>query len=114
MNTTTKQILYWSPRVLGILFAIFISLFALDVFGEGNSFGETMLALLIHLVPTFLIVIALIVAWRRERLGTILFAALMVAYLIMSRGEGWIIAGPLLLIAMLFLLNGIYKAQLKT
>jgi len=46
MNTTTKRVLFWAPRVLGILFALFLSLFALDVFSEGYSFGETMLALL--------------------------------------------------------------------
>ena len=32
---------------------------ALDVFSEGYGFGETVLALLIHLVPTYLVVIAL-------------------------------------------------------
>ena len=37
MNNKWKRVLYWTPRVLGILFALFISIFALDVFGEGYS-----------------------------------------------------------------------------
>jgi hypothetical protein len=45
MNQTVEKVLFWSPRVLGILIAIFISLFALDVFGEGYSFWETIIAL---------------------------------------------------------------------
>ena len=35
MNTKPKRVLYWIPRALTILFALFISVFALDVFGEG-------------------------------------------------------------------------------
>ena len=38
MNKSVKPVLFWTPRILCILFAIFISLFALDVFGEGYGF----------------------------------------------------------------------------
>ena len=61
MNIITKRAIFWSPRVLAILFAMFLSVFALDVFSEGNVFGETVLALLMHLVPTYLVVIGLII-----------------------------------------------------
>jgi hypothetical protein len=33
MNYTTKQILFWSPKARGILFALFITVFSVDVFG---------------------------------------------------------------------------------
>ena len=114
MNTTIKRVLFWLPRVLCILFAIFLSMFALDVFSEGYGFGETILALLIHLIPTILIVIALVIAWRWEGVGAILFIALALFYLVTSRGESWIISGPLFLIGALFLFNWIFRAQLKT
>jgi hypothetical protein len=112
MNTTTKRVLFLIPRVLCIVFTVFLSLFALDVFSEGYGFGETILALLIHLVPTSLVVIALVVAWRWAGAGAILFIALALVYLVMSRGEGWIISGPLFLIGVLFLFNWIYRARL--
>jgi hypothetical protein len=89
-------------------------MFASDVFSEGYGFGETILALLIHLVPTYLVVIALVIAWRWERVGAILFIALALFYLVTSRGESWIISGPLFLVGVLFLLNWTYRAQLKT
>jgi len=114
MNTTTKRVLFWIPRVLCILFAMFLSMFALDVFSEGYGFGETILALLIHLVPTSIVVIALVIAWRREWVGAILFIALALFYLVTSRGESWIISGPLFLVGLLFVFNWIYRAQLKT
>ena len=119
MNTSTKRVLFWTPRVLGILFAMFISLFALDVFDEGYGFWEAILALLIHLVPTYLVVIALVIAWRWEWIGAILFSALAAIYVVSTWGRfPWgaylSISGPLILIGVLFLFNWIYRAQLRT
>lgn len=111
MNSTAKRILFWAPRVLCILFALFLSALALDVFGEGYSLGETILALLIHLVPTYIVIIVLVIAWRWEWMGAILFFALAALFLVMSRGEGWILSVPLLLVGALFLLNWRYREQ---
>jgi len=76
MNMGIKRVLFWTPRVLCILFAIFLSLFSLDVFSEGYGFWETILALLIHLVPVYIVVIALVIAWRWEWVGASLFITL--------------------------------------
>jgi hypothetical protein len=111
MNQRTRRLLFWAPRVLSILFAIFVSLFALDVFSEGYGTLETLLALAIHLIPTIVIVMALIVAWRWEGLGAILFAALAVLYLGISSGGSWVISGPLFLIGLLFGLNWTFRKQ---
>jgi hypothetical protein len=64
MKLPLKRILVWTPRILGILFALFVSIFALDVFGAGYGFWETILALLIHLVPVSILLIGLAIAWR--------------------------------------------------
>ena len=77
MNKSVKRVVFWLPRILCLLFAVFISLFALDVFGEGYGFWETIVAFLIHLIPTGLILIALAIAWRWEWIGAILFAAVL-------------------------------------
>ena len=114
MNTTTKRFLFWSPRILCILFSIFLSIFALDIFYEDYGFGEMILALIMHLLPTCFIVVMLVIAWRWEGIGAILFIVLPLFYLVMSRGESWIISVPLFLVGVLFFLNWKYKAQLKT
>lgn len=114
MKNRTNQWLYWLPRALSILFAVFISLLALDVFGEGYSFGETLVALFMHLVPTFILVAVIAIAWRWERVGAALFLALAVLFMAVSRGEGWLIAGPLLLLGILFLFDWQVNAHLKT
>ncbi|MCB0571349.1 MAG: hypothetical protein KDC66_16370 [Phaeodactylibacter sp.] len=103
----TERFLYWAPRVLGILFAAFISLFALDVFNEGYTPLETAQALLIHLIPTALVALALVLAWKWEWVGLVLFMGLGLCYIIMAWGKFplsvfFVISGPLALIGLLF------------
>jgi len=43
---------------------ILISLFAFDVFGTGAGFFKTLLALLMHLIPSFLLIIAIVYSWK--------------------------------------------------
>jgi hypothetical protein len=119
MKKPVKRVVFWTPRILGVLFAMFISIFALDVFGEGYDFWETIVALLMHLVPTGIIVIALAIAWRWEWIGALLFTGLGAGYVIMAWGRfEWVtyllIAGPSFLIGALFLVNWFFRAELRS
>jgi len=116
----TQQLLYWSPRALCIVFALFISLFALDVFSEGRGFWNTLLALLMHLIPTYLILVVLAVSWRREFIAGILFPLLGVLYIAWAWNKPFavwstllLMAGPLVLTGALFLLNWYYRSELR-
>lgn len=118
MNRRVKQLLFWAPRVLCILFAVFVSLFALDVFGEGYGLWEAMLGFLIHLIPTGLVLVALAIAWRWEWLGGVLFIALGAWYIVMTwERANWsaylLISGPLFLVGVLFLVNWRYRRELR-
>ena len=119
MKKSTKHWLLWTPRILCILFAGFLSIFAADVFGEHYGFWKTLLALVMHLIPTWIVLIVLVVSWRREWVGGTLFIALGALYLIWSWGRfHWsaylAISGPLLLIGVLFWVNWLHRAQLRT
>jgi len=110
MQPLRKRLLYWMPRILTIAFAIFISLFALDVFRAGRGFWEVTLALLIHLIPTAVVLGVLALSWQREWLGAISYIFLAILYIIQTWGRFplstyLIIAGPLILIGILFMLN---------
>lgn len=118
MQPLTRRLLYWTPRVLTILFAIFISLFALDVFSEGKGFWETALALLMHLIPTAIIIGVLVLSWRREWIGAILYVALAILYVVWAWGRFPLgtylfIAGPLVLTGALFMVNWLLRAQIR-
>lgn len=107
--------IYWTPRILSILFVVFIGLFSLDVISPELSNGEIIQGLLMHNIPTFALIIILVIAWKFEIVGGIVFIIGGIAYIIMVlQGEvpGYIaiswsltIAGPAILIGILFLLN---------
>jgi len=118
MKLPMKRLLYWTPRILCVLFAAFISIFALDVFDGNHGLWNTILALLMHLIPTGIILVMLAISWRWEWVGGILFPALGVCYLIMTHGRfPWstylVISGPLFLVGALFLLNWFYRRELR-
>lgn len=109
-NATHVGLVGWIARIITMLFAAFISIFAMDVFGEGYGFPKVLLALFMHLIPTFLIIIVLIFSWNREWIGGIVFSALGVFYIIWGWGRfHWIayalIAGPLFLVSILFFIG---------
>lgn len=110
MHAAPVRALFWAPRILCVLFAVFLGVFALDVFGEGGGVWETIVAFLIHLAPAFVVLVVLAVSWRREWVGAVVFGALAVCYVALTRGRlHWgayaSISGPMVLIGLLFLLN---------
>ena len=98
--TATGRALVWAPRILGIAVALFIGVFALDALGEGPR------AMLLHLVPTFVLLLAVLLAWHRPWVGAVVFSALSVGYAatVPDRPD-WmlVISGPLLVVGLLFL-----------
>jgi hypothetical protein len=104
----TSTILEWSPRVLLVAFALFISVFALDVFDTRVGLWQTAVALFMHLLPTLLLLLVVALAWRRSWLGGLVCLGLAVYYAATS-GRRFplsvivVISGPLLLTALLYL-----------
>lgn len=106
--------LYWAPRILSILFILFISMFALDVFVEGSSITQILIGLFMHLIPSFVLIIFLLISCRYEIFGGIAFILAGITYMLMvirSPFEwymiSWslIIAGPAFIVGILFFLS---------
>lgn len=117
MSRSAGGMLFWAPRVLTLLFALFLSLFAIDVFSEAGSLTEILVGLASHLVPTFIVVAVLVLAWRWEWVGAIAFAGLAVAYVVVMWGRfPWVtyatVSGPLLLVSVLFFLS--WRQRIRT
>jgi len=69
-----------------------------------------LVALFMHLIPILLVVIALLIAWRRRGLGGLLFISLAVVSIFFFHtyqhvGSFSLITGPPLLIGLLFVLD---------
>ena len=102
--------LLWTARSITIAFALFISIFALDVFEENRGFWLTTGALLIHLIPTFLVLLILWLSWNRSWIASVFYLALAISYIIWAYGRFTFstylfISGPLLLVSALFTLG---------
>lgn len=102
------------PKILAIVFAVFVSIFALDVFDAGYRPLETIVALLIHLVPTYLILATLLIARKNEAVGGLVFILLGLSYIGLTHNRAHfdlvnylVISGPCFLIGGLFLLSRI-------
>jgi len=98
-------------------------MFALDVFGEGRGFWGTLLALTMHLIPQFVLIAGLILAWRWEWIGAVIYGAGGTAYIFFALSRPWpptmklicilMIAGPAFAVAVLFLTNWLKHGELR-
>lgn len=75
-----SKVFYWTPRILVILSILFISLFALDSFSPALTFWQNTAAFLIHLVPSFILLGLLVIAWKWEKAGGIIFTIFGLAF----------------------------------
>ena len=107
---TASRLLFWAPRGLCVVFAGFLGSFAMDGAGTPYDFWHRALALLVHLVPSAILLVALVIVWRREWIGAILFPLLAILHLATNWGRlGWayyaVVDGPLLALGVLFLMS---------
>lgn len=72
----------WIPRMLSLIFILFLSLFALDMFEGEAPLIEKIMGLLIHLIPSFMLIIILIISWKRPLLGGIAFIIMSILFTI--------------------------------
>ena len=79
MKISTK-VIYWTARILCILAILFVSLFALDSFSSERTFWQNTFAFLMHLIPSFVLLAALIIAWKWEKTGGIILTFIGLAF----------------------------------
>mgnify|MGYP001398950229 CR=1 FL=1 len=70
---TSVRIFHWVPRVICIVAILVVSMFALDSFGPGRTVWQQVGSLFMNLIPTFILIALLIVAWKWELIGGIVF-----------------------------------------
>lgn len=111
MANRKDLLLLWSPRVLGILVCLSLSLFALDAFEGGKTFLQGLSGFLIHITPMLILLAVVALSWQWKLLGSVVFIAVAVAYAVFAvavrHRPDWIppIAGPLLAVGVLYLLS---------
>ncbi len=118
MAAPFRNLLFWTPRVVCILLSVFVSLFALDSFGQGLPLWRQVAGFLIHLIPVYFLVAVLAVAWRWEWVGAVIFPALGLWYMYMTRLRfHWTVyltlTGVPVLLGVLFLVGWLFRVQIR-
>lgn len=103
-----KKFFYWLPRVLSVVFACFISIFAFDVLGQPNWFP----ALLIHLIPVYFLIALAIVSWKREIIGGILYLVAGIMLYVFTNLESLVVSAPAFVIGLLFLSSKFIRTRI--
>ncbi|MBU0907862.1 MAG: hypothetical protein KKD18_04475 [Nanoarchaeota archaeon] len=111
-----NRVLCWISRIIAILYIVFISLFALDAFSGSGNFWEVFVGFLIHLIPSAILVILLVVAWKHEMVGGWLYLILGVIFTIFydtyeSVITFFVLSGPLFFIGVLFLISAMKDSK---
>ncbi|PIY97207.1 MAG: hypothetical protein COY66_00745 [Candidatus Kerfeldbacteria bacterium CG_4_10_14_0_8_um_filter_42_10] len=120
MKNNISKSLYWTPRILSIIFICFLALMSLDVFDSGLNFWQTAGALFMHILPALILLIILIISWKREIVGGVGFilAGLVYIALLMRNQFEWYmlswaiqISGVAFLTGILFLVGWFKKKK---
>ncbi len=123
MRQNISKFVYWTPRILGIVFVCFLTLFSLDIFEMKLNFWNTVVGLFMHNIPAMILIVVLIISWKYEIVGGIVFILAGFAYIIMTiMGDvpwylalSWslTIAGPAFLIGVLFIIGWNKKRKIQ-
>ena len=98
---------------IGVLYALALLVFALDVFNKEQSISQTFSDVFLHLVPTVVVFLFVFVGYKNPLIGAIICLLSALIYII----TGWanlhwtahvVIAGPLLVLSMLYIMS--YKS----
>jgi len=112
-----EKILLWTPRVLAILAILFMMMFSMDCFDGNYSLREQLVCFVMHNIPAYILLLALIIAWKWELAGGILFLlAALAGSIYFSAFSGnpgvLIILFPFVITGILFILHYVlYKKQ---
>ena len=107
--------LLWTPRIVAIAVTLFIGMFALDAFSEGKPLLQALGDFAIHLVPTFVLLAIVALAWRWEWVGAAAFIGAAVLYVLSVSRWDWmlVIGGPLFAVGVLYLWSWVYHDALR-
>ena len=109
-----KPFLYWLPRILCILAILFVSVFALDAFQPELTFWQQIQGFMMHLIPSFVLLFFLLIAWKWELIGGVIFVLIglvLSPFIYMHNynmnGSVWMSIGIIAMITFPFILVGI-------
>jgi hypothetical protein len=114
------KVFYWLPRILCILAILFVSMFALDSFSPELTIWQQIGGFLIHLIPSYILLALLLVAWKWEYIGGIIYTIVGLAFCVavfllnfnrnhftlpQSLFNAFMVAFPFVIVGILFIIS---------
>jgi len=106
-----SKIITWTARILSILAILFILMMSFDCFGGGYSLKEQLVCFVMHNIPTFVLIILIVIAWKWELAGGILFIVAAFTGSILFKvftgnTAALVLIAPILIAGVLFVIKG--------
>lgn len=121
MKTKVQKFWFWLPRVLTVMFALFLAIFSLDVITPEASLLDIVIGLFMHNLPSIVLIILLFLAKKSEWIialplfifgsNFILRSLLEQIALTQMLATNLLIALPSILIAILFIISRYQQKQ---
>lgn len=107
--------IWWLPRILSILCALYFGVFSFSVFGQGIGTLKPLLLFLVHNIPTAVVIFITIISWKRSWLGGVSFFLLSIIFFFWhpDKSNSLLAVLPLLLIGVLFTINWILRKEIR-
>lgn len=107
------KIIHWAPRVAAIMIIFFMSLFSLDVFEMGSSPLEVLGAFLMHNIPSMIMILFLVFAWKRPVVGFVVFLIAGAAFAAFFVRDFYALPNLLLFVFPILLIASLFYADWK-
>ncbi len=123
MEEKFNKFIFWAPRILAIIFILFLAMFSLDVFEGNYGFWGTIIGLFMHNIPALILLAVLLISWKHEIVGGIAFILAGISHNVLSivrdTVDPWYVAlsvslildVPAFLIGILFLIGWFKKKK---
>jgi hypothetical protein len=116
---TFLRIIYWIPRIISILAIGFILLLGSDSFDPKLTLQDQLIGFMMHSIPGVVLLILLVVAWKWELVGGIIYMAIGIGFtpfifsmnynrLVVNHDPNpfWVTIGIVMMITFPFILSG--------
>jgi hypothetical protein len=109
MKKKISRFVYWTPRILSIIFISFLALMSLDVISSELNFWQIVGGMFMHNIPALILLIVLLISWKYEIVGGIAFilAGILYIILLMRNPFEWYMLSWALQISVIAFLIGI-------
>lgn len=121
MKTKVQKFWFWLPRVLTVMFALFLAIFSLDVITPEASLLDIVIGLFMHNLPSIVLIILLFLAKKSEwiiALSLFIFGSNFILRSLLEQialtqmlATNLLIALPSILIAILFIISRYQQKQ---